>query len=374
MRLKILFVAIAVAVIVVPSALALRFLDESFQTPEGIVGTPYSHTLKGQSGCPPYHFVVINGALPPGLSLGESTGQIAGTPTTPGSFSFWVALRDTASGTCTVSSAERQFTINIIPKLTIQPEAAPGGTTGAPYSFQMTAGASGTLTWSVQSGVLPPGLTLDAGTGVISGTPTTAGEYVFRILVKDPKRSDTKEYSVAIRDPLAMTQPTLPPAEVGVSFAAALTATGGSGTNTWTVAGGSLPPGLVLDSATGQIAGTPSLAGRFGFTISVSDNEGRTSGLGMVITVARKVSVVTRLLRPAKIGRAYRTRVVASGGVAPLRWTLVSGRLPSGVRLDRKTGALAGIPRKAGTFVFRVEVRDSLDVSAARTLRVKVNA
>ena len=89
-------VAALVAVVVVPSAAAIRFTDDSYQVPDGAVGSRYYHQFKGDGGCGPalpYQFRILNGALPPGLSL-ASNGLVSGTPTQRGNSSFWVELSD----------------------------------------------------------------------------------------------------------------------------------------------------------------------------------------------------------------------------------------------------------------------------------------
>ena len=68
-------IAAAAALVFVSAAWALRFTDESYLTPVGTVGSPYSFTFGGAGGCGPalpYQFTVINGSLPPGLALALS--------------------------------------------------------------------------------------------------------------------------------------------------------------------------------------------------------------------------------------------------------------------------------------------------------------
>ena len=374
-----IFVVVLLAGIVfVPSAFALRFSDQSYLTPEGIVGTPYSHTFApgDPTQCAPFTFTVINGALPPGLTLGASTGKVSGIPTTPGSFSFWVDMQERSIQGCTGQRAQREFTINIIAKLTILNESASPGTVGTPYSLQLTASGGGTQTWSVQSGALPPGLTLDPVSGLLAGTPTTAGSYQFVAFVKDPKRSDSKTLTIDVRDPLAAPAARYAApgadAEVGARFGTTFKPTGGSGVFTWTLTGGSLPPGLQL-APTGVLAGTPSQAGSFGFQLTVTDSEGRTAVLSEAITVASRLTIRTQLLRPGKKGRLYKTTIRFTGGIAPVAWQLTGPR-PRGFRIDAETGELTGIPAKAGTYVFRIRATDARRVVARQKLTLTVNA
>lgn len=375
---SVVVVALLAGIVAVPAAYALRFTDASYFTPEGIVGTPYSHTFApaDPSQCAPFTFTVINGALPPGLTLGASTGKVSGTPTTPGSFTFDVDLRERSTQGCTGQGAQRRFAINVIAKLTILNESASPGTVGTPYSLQLTASGGGTQTWSIQSGVLPPGLTFDPKTALLAGTPTTPGSYPFVVLVTDPKRSDTKALTIDVRDPL--TAPAAryaapgADAEVGARFGTTFKPTGGSGTHTWALTGGALPPGLVL-APTGVLAGIPSQAGSFGFQLTVTDSEGRAAVLSEAIAVAARLTIRTQLLRPGKKGRPYTTTIRYVGGIAPVRWQLTGPR-PRGFSIDAETGELKGTPAKAGTYVFRVRAADAKRVVAKQKLTLTVNA
>lgn len=386
-RAKFAWIIVAVAVIagvLAAAASALRFTDESYLTPTGVVGTPYSHRFTAPpaggsgAGCdPPYLVRVDSGALPPGLSL-ATDGWLTGTPTQAGKWSFWVSIKDIPDDKpwCNPMSAEREMSVTIVDRLVIGPESAAPGTVGAPYSLPMTATLSDPKTWSITSGALPPGLALTPTSGLISGTPTTVGSYTFTVrAVVDATRTDTKTLTIEVRAPLAIaasqpfTAAHLARGEVGVPFQAALTATGGSGTYTWSVSSGVLPPGLELD-ATGAITGRPSTAGAYRFAVSVADREGRTATYDAASSIAPRLSITSRLLRPGTVGRLYRTRLTISGGVNPKKWS--ARGLPPGVRLDASLGILSGTPRRAGVYRVRVGVADALNAKSTGTFRFRV--
>lgn len=383
----------ALALVVVGTAAALRFTDESYLTPTGVVGTPYTHRFgappPGQSGAgcdPPYIFHVDTGALPPGLSLGSRDGLVSGTPTQAGRWSFWLSIRDdpTDKPWCNPLSAEREFSITVIEGLTIGPESAAPGTVGTPYTLSMTANLPQPKTWSVVDGSLPPGLALGPSDGVISGTPTAAGSYPFTIrAVVDAQRSDTTSLTIVVRDPLAIVEPgstgrsgstELPRSEVGVLFRLSFSAAGGSRAYSWSLTAGSLPQGLrfVPD---GRIVGRPRVAGEFDFGVSVADDEGRSASYDGSLAVARRLEIrIPRPLRPARAGRPYRWRFVAVGGVQPTTWKVARGPLPRGLRLDRELGVLAGVPRRSGRYRFRIQAVDDLGVTSTRTFLLKVQS
>ena len=112
-----------------------------------------------------------------------------------------------------------------------------------------------------------------------------------------------------------------------------LTASGGTGTYTWSISTGELPAGLLF--ADGAISGTPRVAGAYDFTVTVTDTEGRVANYPGRIVVAEKLAVSTLLLRPGRVGKLYGATVKTIGGVKPVAWRISRGPLPRGVRFDR---------------------------------------
>ena len=213
-----------------------------------------------------------------------------------------------------------------------------------------------------------------SASGVISGTPTAAGQFTFTLqaaLVDG--RSDTKTQTITVRDPLKVTGTGISGArsEVSVPYQASLTATGGSGTFTWSLGSGSLPRGVTL-AQDGSLSGTPRESGRFAFQAKVTDSEGRSASVNGLLVVAPRLLVPKQQLRLGKAGRLYRATLVATGGVIPKLWKVTNGPLPRGLRLDRKTGIISGTPRKAGRYPITVQITDGFQVVSTRTLRITV--
>jgi Putative Ig domain len=133
------------ALVVVPSALALRFTDDSYQVPSGVVGSYYSHQFSGDGGCGPalpYQFRTLSGGLPPGLTL-ASDGLVSGVPTRAGSWSFWLELSDQdppSASWCRPAKSQREFTIAVAPSNGKQP---PGVQVGPPLPGNGGGGSSG---------------------------------------------------------------------------------------------------------------------------------------------------------------------------------------------------------------------------------------
>jgi hypothetical protein len=152
-------------------------------------------------------------------------------------------------------------------------------------------GGQASYAWSLASGALPPGLSLASGTpnAAISGTPTAAGTYSFTAQVTDGAQVDTQSLSITVASApaLAITTTALAQGRVGVGYSANVTATGGAGPYTWTLASGSLPPGLALSSGTpsATISGTPTRRGTFTFTIRVRDSAGALTTRALSIKI-----------------------------------------------------------------------------------------
>lgn len=173
-----------------PAGLAIA----TTQLPQGTTGVSYSATVTASGGTAPYTFAVTSGALPDGLSLDTSTGQITGTPTTGGTFNFTVTVTDD-----TGTEASKSLSI-IIKDVSITTNSLPGGQIGISYSATLAAeGANTPFTWAVTSGSLPSGLSLNMNTGVISGTPDTIESPLFIIQVTDSlTATDSKSFSIDI--------------------------------------------------------------------------------------------------------------------------------------------------------------------------------
>jgi large repetitive protein len=356
-------------------ARALDFNDEGDNAPVGEVGKVYRFEMPSHGGCDyaPYRYVVESGELPPGVKLGSASnlvGLVDGMPTESGIFRAWIALKDVCG-----NSAELLFTFEVwVRRWEIETQSLKPATVGSPYSIQLAGkGVPSNVTWEITQGTLPAGLTLSSG-GVISGTPTAVGTASFTVRgtavgtdpASDGTRIDSKQFTLAVAEPLAVRASRLG-GEVGVPSRAVVAGLGGQGPYTWSATG--LPAGLTLGSG-GAISGTPSTPGSYRATITMTDANGSTKTSDVTFTVAPRLVITTRSLPIATIGTPYTASLVAGGGVRPVRWTLAGGRLPAGLKLAARTGKIIGTARAARKSRVTIRVRDAVGGAATKTFVV----
>ncbi|MGQ3276974.1 MAG: putative Ig domain-containing protein, partial [Shinella sp.] len=264
-------------------------------------------------------------------------------------------------------------------------------------------GASVTFTATLAGGASPTGSVTfkdgatTLGTGTISGTTATFDTAALTV----GAHSITAEYggdtnnaaatsaaaAVTVAAPTFTFSPAagaLPEATANTPYSQSVTASA-SGTATpisYAVTSGALPSGLTLDPATGAIAGTPTLAGSYSFTITVTDSAIPPNSGAARYTVTVKPAVTFTFspaggaLMEAMPAEDYSQRIVATGGTGALTYSLASGSLPAGMTLNVSTGELTGPldeTAEVKTYSFTIEVRDGSGATgkASFTLTVK---
>jgi uncharacterized membrane protein len=275
------------------------------------------------------------------------------------------------------------LSITISTGLVVTTTSLPAGSVGVAYSATLAAvGGITPYTWSVISGSLPAGLSLNASSGAITGMPTVTGTSSFTVQATDsssPAKTATANLSITVFPaPLTITTTSLPAGTVGVAYSATLAATNGITPYTWAVISGSLPAGLSLNASSGAITGTPSASGTSGFTVLVTDSSSpaktATASLSITVSVA-PLSVTTTSLPSGTVGSSYSATVTATGGITPYTWALISGSLPAGLSLSASSGAITGTPSTSGISSFTVLVIDSSSPAktATSTLSITVS-
>ncbi len=346
--------------------------------PGGIMGESYSATLAATGGIAPYSWSITSGSLPAGLTL-NSNGQITGKPTADGTSSFTVKVTD--SETPTPQSVMANLSITVNDPLQIITSALPAGVIKTPYAGDTLAAMGGNqpYAWSISAGSLPPGLSLAAATGMISGTPTQTGTFNFTAQVTDsssPLQTATANLSITVNMALTITTTSLPSGNVGTSYSQIVQATGGVTTYSWSITSGSLPAGLNLNSITGQIYGTPTTMGTSSFTVTVADSETPpaqvSANLSITINKAAALQILTHGLPGGSEVTTYAATLLASGGIQPYTWSISTGSLPGGLNLNASTGTITGTPTATGPFNFTVQVTDSASTHTTTNLSINV--
>jgi hypothetical protein len=257
--------------------------------PSWTVGVLYPPTtIRATGGTGQYTWSATG--LPAGLSINVSTGVIFGTPTlvTGSPFNVNITVIDSAW----FSSKAYSLTINPAPAIT-GPASLPVGVVGLAYPITNMTAAGGTLPYAWSATGLPTGLSIDAITGVISGTPTTNQGSPFGVVVKVTDGASVtaiQSYALTINAPLAITGPaSLLSGVVRVAYPpTTIVAIGGIGPYIWSAIG--LPPGLTINSSTGVISGTPTTTkgSPFSVNITVTDSTSRKVSQAYSVIVDRK--------------------------------------------------------------------------------------
>ncbi len=354
----------------------------------GTVNVPYSTQLFGVGGSGPFTFSlsnIANNILPPGLTL-SSSGVVSGTPTSTGSFGFTVDLTDGVS--------TRQQSVVITINATSDLRRIDFGTV-IPVTLSMGRGfattfvpinGSGTHTWSIVSGSLPPGLLLRADAtlpstvlppnALIAGVPTTAGTYKFTVRVDDQTGNfGTREMTYRIT-PLRAGPANLPqtrglvapPLQAGVPYSFGLTAYNNTGPVTFGDLVGTFMPSGVAMNSTGVVSGTAADLGNFTELYVMTDGAGSTfpnGALGFVVYPSGRPIGVNGLtgatFANATKGSAYSKNLndllFPGYGTPPFTWAVLNGSLPAGMSI--LGSVLTGTPTDIGTSFFSLKVTDA---------------
>ena len=339
----------------------------SVSLPSALVGVPYTGSLIAGGGLPPYTYDdTPAGTLPPGLVIDDTTGAVTGTPSAVGYYEFTAAVTDANADT-----ASQVVSIRVLSGIAFT-GSFPIGEVGIAYSGGLSAaGGTPPYTWTVPSGTLPTSLTIDSGTGIVSGTPSADGTFNFTVRATDslgnPQDFPT---SITIAEALDITTSFYPDGFVGTFYNAGPTVIGGVAPISYTVSSGTIPAGTNFSPATGFVSGTPTTVANHTFDITGTD------ALGGVSTVSLAVSItngggggggtagpyITGIAGAGTEGTPYTFTPTLhnDGGATSVLWETIEGTTPAsnipfpGVSTDPATGEVTGTPTVGGVYGFEL--------------------
>lgn len=356
--------------------------------PKAITGTPYTTTLQATGGSPPYTWSLAlfpgqtaASVLPAGLAL-ASNGTISGTAA-PGCYSIWFPqfmVQDSAART-----AGAGLELDCVAPLTFSSNLLPDGNISIPYSASFnTQGGYPPIQFALTSGSLPPGVTLDK-TQALQGTPSTPGKYTFTVQASDsktPTLTATQTFTLTIDNNLVLPNTSLPGAVQNVAYLEQIQPAGGTPPYHFALGQNSaLPPGLSLNTATGQVSGIPTTVAQDTMVITISDSAPQPASISPFVTlgVAPPLSFQTTTLPDGPRGIGYGGNISVIGGRQPYTVQVSSGALPNGLTASANSFGNAinvtGVPTTDGTFQFTLKVSDSYETpnTATQNYQIRVS-
>ncbi len=334
------------------------------------VTVPYTASCATAGGDAPYVYSVSAGTLPAGLTLTPtSTGvNITGIPTSYGTFAFTIQAVDGGTPQFVATHVEVAFavlppplraTCNFSAKAEINvPYLSSCNVSGGVAPYTITTPGTAAPSW-----LIPP----TSPATSFTGTPTApAGSSSFVVQVQDsgpPKQTVSLPVKLTvIPAKLGVMCDFSAIVTVGTPFATSCTTENGAGPYQFKVTNGGLPSGLILNSSTGKISGTPSAAALFQFTVQVTDHDSpvQTAIQNVNLRVSSVLlKIINDTLPDGAMNLPYSGNPLAEGGKPPYSWTVKSGSLPAGLTLAPTTGAITGTPTASGNYSFTLQVADS---------------
>ena len=256
----------------------------------------------------------------------------------------------------------------------------PGGTVNQPYNAVLSVGGGvSPYHFSIASGTLPPGITLNPITGSITGQPTSSGTYSFQVRVNDHPRPDEGAQSFVMQVSNS-TSGGGGGIKVSVSPSSVTLSSGGTQQFTATVTG--TPNTAVSWSATaGTITANglytaPTVKTTVNATVTATSQANSSQAASAAVTInpgqgGQSLQITTSGLPQGLQGETYAATFTATGGTQPYSWSVTSGKLPPGLALNTN-GDLSGVPTATGTFSFTVTVTDAANHTASGNFNLTI--
>ena len=348
---------------------------ENFVGIEVNISTSASDSVSGQT------LTYSADGLPPGLSINSSTGVISGKPSTPGTFTVTVKAQDT-----TGASASAEVEWRIFPSVTITNPGTQDSGTGIPVSLQIKAIVlpAGAASVALGADGLPPGLSINSFTGLISGTtPSTPGTFTVTVGAEENTSTPFVEnvtFSWVVRNNVAITNPGTQSWMAGTPVSLQIKASDSASGQNLTYAALNLPAGLSINRSTGLISGTipGSTVVSTPLTVEVTaeDATGASGSAAFGWILRNRVTLTNPGTQTSNAGTAVSLQIKASDSDAGQTLTYTATGLPPGLSISPSTGLIFGtIPTSAPVSppaTVTVTARDSTTASGSTTFTWKV--
>ncbi|MFC1734616.1 Ig domain-containing protein [Candidatus Hydrogenedentota bacterium] len=380
--------------------LPLELLTKSL--PDSIIGHEYQVALSATGGYFPYTWSLQGDFADSGLSFTKKNGILHGVPENAGKYQATATVEDRFG-----NSVSSKYVFEIVPSATepiVLTENIPAGRAADPYSLALSAsGGYPPYSWSLVSGEIPEGLSLDEP-GTLIGEPTSAGDWSFTLEMEDSvgQTVTPPEYSMHIytaqgHEKFEVLTKSLPTFLSGNEIDFFPACQGGAPPYKWENLG-TLPEGVELNS--GGFSGTPAKTGEFELNLKASDSSGESLDVTYTLRVrkvvdwwlaavlavlfviftlltvfffiqwrryagkASKPEIKTATIPNGRASMEYCVHLSCEGGIPPYTWKLVEGELPAGLELT-EDGRIFGTPYEGIGVDETVEIKFTVEVTDA---------
>ena len=324
------------------------------------LGSPYSYDVEAAGNPAPSYSL---DSSPPEMSIEAMTGVISWTPSAPGSYPVTVRATNGEQ-----PDATQSFTINVsgaAPIITSTPVTE--ASIGSPYFYDVDAEGNPAPSYSLDSS--PPGMSIEAMTGVITWTPSAPGSYPVTVRATNGEQPDgTQSFTINVSGaaPIITSTP-VTEASIGSPYFYDVEATG---TPTPTYALNTSPPGMSINTATGLVSWTPTAPGSYPVTVRALNGQQPDAVQSFTIEVGgASPLIVSTPVTTALLGSSYSYDVEATGTPAP---TYSLDTSPPGMNINGGAGLITWTPNEIGSYKVAVRAANGIQPDAIQTFSIEV--